>query len=101
MFPKTIKAPFLLLIKRNKILNDYNSLSEEELSLFISDKLIGNDVVDIKKNSKNKMVLITSDIARPSIPSIKLMAFTITKKTNTKAKSTVLKRIKERRKLVL
>jgi hypothetical protein len=44
------------LRKRNKILNDYNSLSETELSLFISDKLIGNDVVNIKKNSKNKML---------------------------------------------
>jgi uncharacterized protein YoxC len=43
------------LTKRNKILNDYNSLSERELSLFISDKLIGNDVVDINQNSKNKM----------------------------------------------
>jgi len=58
------------LTKRNKILNDYNSLSEEELSLFISDKLIGNDFVDINQNSKNKMISLkryTDGIIKNSI----------------------------------
>ena len=43
------------LMKRSKILNDYNSLSENELSVFISDKLIGNNVVDFNNSVKNKM----------------------------------------------
>jgi hypothetical protein len=40
---------------RNKVLNDYNSLSSNELSVFISDRLIGNDVVQFDNSVKNKM----------------------------------------------
>lgn len=41
---------------RTKILNDYNSLNDDELSIFIADKLIGNDVVDINNGVKNRMI---------------------------------------------
>lgn len=43
------------LRKRSKILNDYNSLNETDISYFITDKLLGYDVVDINNNVKNKM----------------------------------------------
>ena len=44
-------------------------------------KYIGVWVVE--KNSTSKITFITSVMAIPSIPSIKLIAFTITKNTNT------------------
>jgi hypothetical protein len=42
------------LESRVKILNDYQSLTEDELSLFISDLMIGNNVVDINNDIKNR-----------------------------------------------
>ena len=41
--------------KRNTILNDYNSLNDDDLSLFVTDNLIGNNVVDINKDVKNRI----------------------------------------------
>lgn len=43
------------LEKRNTILNDYNSLNDDDLSLFVTDNLIGNNVVDINKDVKNRI----------------------------------------------
>ena len=73
--PLSPKNTFLFFLK----LKQYKGIKLGTSNILRGDKAVGEAL----KNSNSKIVLITSVMAKPSIPSIKFIALMITKNTNT------------------